>query len=100
MSADFWLPVIFAFFFGVLIGWLLLRRTADKAPQAEASSAPQDKIGVIEAELKNAKRLLAANDADTISAAEALTGLETAITRTNERLKLIVKAVKGAKFSD
>ena len=92
MSADFWILVIFAFFFGVLIGWLLQRRTA--AP------APREKIGLIEAELKNAKRLLAANEADTISAAETLTGLEAAITRTNERLTLIAKAVNSAKFSD
>lgn len=92
MSADFWILVIFAFFFGVLIGWLLQRRTA--------ANAPREKIGVIEAELSNAKRLLEANDADNIHAAETLTGLEAAIVRINERLKLIVKAVNGAKFSD
>ncbi len=100
MSAEIWIFVVFAFFFGVLIGWLLQRRTADKAPQAEAGSAPPAKIGVIEAELKNAKRLLEANDADTTSAAETLAGLDKAIARANERLKLILRSVKRATFSD
>ena len=100
MSADFWVLVIFAFFFGVLIGWLLQHRTKDKARQEEVGAAPSAKLGAIEAELKNAKLLLEANDADATMAAAKLAGLDEAIKRANERLKLIIKAVKGAKFSD
>ncbi len=99
MSADFWILVIFAFFFGVLIGWLLQRRTAARMPQAE-QDAPPAKISLIEAELENAKMLLKAKDADASIASETLASLEETIARANERLKLIVQAVKSAKFGD
>ena len=98
MSADFWILVFFVFLFGVLIGWILHRRTDAHGPQAGA--AQPAKLDAVEAELKNAKQHLEASDADAAIAAEQLTGVDDALRRANERLKLIIKAVKGARLGE
>ena len=100
MSADFWLLVIFAFFFGVLIGWVLQRRTAPPTQQSDSGKAQSKKIGALEAELEKAKRLMESNDADTAFVKEALAGFSVALKRADDRLKLIMKAVKNDKSKD
>ncbi len=100
MSAEFWILVIFAFLCGVLIGWILRYRTGARAQRVDASVAPTAKLGILEAELKKIRMLLDAKDVDATLAAEPIAGLDEAIQRANERIKLIAKAVKSTKFSD
>lgn len=100
MSADFWLLVLFAFFFGVLIGWVLQRRTSPPAQKPDSGDAQSKKLRALEAEIETAKRLIETSDADTAFVKEALKGFGVALKRADDRLKLIMKAVKSARRED
>ncbi len=105
MSADMWLLALFAFFFGVLTGWLLSRRAANgdsaarppvdaDASGGKAPAGAPEQLDALEAVLKEAKLQLQQQDGDAASAEEALAELDDAIKRANGRLKLIMKTLR------
>ncbi len=105
MIAVGWPLGLAGFILGALIGGLIARVRAQEAggdANAGASDGPrlkpgEDSISALAAELKAAKELLEAEEADAGQVTDTLKNLDEAIKRANGRLKLLTKAVKQAK---
>jgi len=101
MIAVGWPLGLAGFILGALLGGFMARNRAEEAGGG-ASDRPrlkpdEDSLSALAAELKAAKELLEAEEADSSDVADTLKNLDDAIKRANGRLKLLTKAVKQAK---
>ena len=111
--ADSWLVALFFFGFGLLVGWLIWAREIFKAQAEDDAPAtgdlhagaakdidPSDKLGLLEAELKEARALLEETESESEAFASLISGVEEAVKRANGRMKLLLKSIKRAKKDD
>lgn len=101
MIAVGWPVGLAGFILGALIGGLMAHARAGETG-GDAADRPrlrpgEDNLSALAAELKAAKELLEAEEADADQVADTLKNLDEAIKRANGRLKLLTKAVKQAK---
>ncbi len=98
MIAVGWPLGLAGFVLGALVGGMMARGNAEEAGGAAPRLKPdEDGLAALAAELKAAKELLEAEEAEASDVADTLKQLDEAIKRANGRLKLITKAVKQAK---
>lgn len=97
MLATGWPLALVGFILGALTGVLISRGSRKSDEERPMLKPGEDAVEVLAAELKAAKELLAAEEAEAGAAAETLTALDEAIKRANGRLKLMAKAVKKAR---
>ncbi len=92
MLANGWPLALAGFVFGVIAGGLAARKAVSDR-RGDQRAAPDDAaLSALGAELKAAKDLLEAEEAEAGEVDEALKQLDEAVKRANGRLKLISKA--------
>lgn len=99
MIAVGWPLGLAGFFIGVLLGGLMARGGGEEPGErlSRRLRPGEDGLSALAEELKAAKALLEAEEAEAEEVSESLKNLDDAIKRANGRLKLITKAVKQAK---
>ncbi|WP_375202532.1 hypothetical protein [Hyphococcus sp.] len=97
MIAIGWPLGLAGFILGALVGGLMARAGVEEANARPRLKPGEDNLSALAAELKAAKELLEAEEAEAGEVAETLKNLDEAIKRANGRLKLLTKAVKQAK---
>lgn len=119
-----WGMVVVAYGLGLLTGWVIWRLAKQSAADAGVAGAriasvlsaigpkankedfaangkhdaPDDlKLAALDAEIKEAKAVLEADESELGALHERLTEIDAAVKRANGRLKLVVKSVQNAK---
>lgn len=94
MLADGWPLALVGFAAGLLLGALMSRgkQNGERTPVRIAPG--DDPFAALEAEIRTARDMLQAEEADAVATETTIRNLDSAIKRANGRLKLILKAVR------
>lgn len=110
--ANSWFVAIAAFALGLFAGWLVWARgvfNKDETPTStsgdlhaadQEEADPNDKLAVLDAELKKVRSLLAETESESEAFAELLSGVDEAVKRANGRMKVLLKSIKRSKKND